>query len=167
MRSAPPVPSSAGWKNIFTIPVSSDSISLSRIAAPSAAAVWMSCPQACITPLFLEAKGSPVSSVSGSASVSARSATVLPLPAEPTDAVAAVPSSISLYSMPCRPSISARRAHVGCSSPERSGYSCSSRRKAVSIGSIPSILLSISIGRTSLRISLSPRRRRRASSRAT
>ena len=41
-------------------------------------AVWASCPHACITPGFLEAKGKPVASSIGSASKSARIANVLP-----------------------------------------------------------------------------------------
>jgi len=41
-------------------------------------AVWPSCPQACITPGVPDAKGASSSSVSGSASMSARQATVRP-----------------------------------------------------------------------------------------
>ncbi len=48
------------------------------MATPSIIAVWPSWPQACITPGFFDAKGSPVSSVIGSASWSLRSATVGP-----------------------------------------------------------------------------------------
>ena len=47
-------------------------------AAPSSIAIWASCPQACIFPSFSEAKGSPVFSTEGSASISARSITTGP-----------------------------------------------------------------------------------------
>ena len=46
--------------------------------APISIAACVSCPQACILPSCSEAKGSPVSSCIGSASMSARRSTVLP-----------------------------------------------------------------------------------------
>ena len=55
MRSAPPMVSSAGWKKSFTAPLSSLSMALNIFAAPSRTVVCISCPQACITPLFTDA----------------------------------------------------------------------------------------------------------------
>ncbi len=72
---APPgCTSSAGWKISRTRPGSAGAAA-SASPAPSSIAVCASCPQACITPFTVEAKGSPVSSCMGSASRSARSAT--------------------------------------------------------------------------------------------
>lgn len=48
---------------------------LRRRAAPSRHAMWQSWPQACMTPLLQLQKGSPVASVTGRASMSARRAT--------------------------------------------------------------------------------------------
>ena len=72
---APPgCTSSAGWKISRTRP-GSPGADASASPAPSSIAVCASCPQACMTPWTVEAKGRPVSSVSGSASMSARNAT--------------------------------------------------------------------------------------------
>ena len=75
-------PSSAGWNTNITSPGRSAFIFDSASATPSRIATCMSWPQACITPtgwpryvLFtVEANGNPVCSVTGSASMSARSA---------------------------------------------------------------------------------------------
>src|SRR5262245_3940104 len=61
-----------------TRPASSARRRWSRRAAPASMATWESCPQACIAPSTSEAKSSPVSSRSGSASMSARSRSVGP-----------------------------------------------------------------------------------------
>ena len=55
IRSAPPSPSSSGWKKSFTPPRSASRRFHSSSAAPSRAAVWKSWPQACITPGVREA----------------------------------------------------------------------------------------------------------------
>ncbi len=73
---APPVLSSAGWK-AKTIRPRSGGSPRRRSAAMSSAAMWPSCPQACIFPL-VEANGRPVRSATGSASSSARRSTVRP-----------------------------------------------------------------------------------------
>ncbi len=106
ITSAPPgspgTPSSAGWKTIFTVPARSAFIPASTSAAPRSIAMWKSWPQACMTPTSrplysprsFEAKGSPVSSVTGSASMSDRSATTgpgLPPTRSPTTPVFATP----------------------------------------------------------------------------
>ncbi len=51
MRSAPPPPSSAGWKIRCSVP-SNEPCSARWRAAASSIAVWPSWPQACITPLL-------------------------------------------------------------------------------------------------------------------
>ena len=68
----------AGWNTRRTSPESSSFTSLRILAVPSSMAMWLSWPQACILPSLWEAKGRPVSSLTGRASISARSATVLP-----------------------------------------------------------------------------------------
>ena len=74
----PPPPSSAGWKITTAVP-SKLRVSARYWAAPSSIAVCPSCPQACILPGTVEAKGSPVASVIGSASMSARSPITRPV----------------------------------------------------------------------------------------
>lgn len=76
MGSAPPTVSSAGWNSRRTVPDRLSRISQSSRAAPSSMAACASCPQACIMPGCSEAKGRPVSSWMGSASISARRAMV-------------------------------------------------------------------------------------------
>ena len=73
------VVSSAGWKKeLYTRTIPRDSINMR--AVPRAMATWASWPQACIWPGCREQKGRAISSVRGRASMSARSATVLPEP---------------------------------------------------------------------------------------
>ena len=72
MSRAPCGPSSPGWNMSRTRPASSSRRSTRRRAAPRSIATCVSCPQACITPGISDAKSSPVSSVSGSASMSPR-----------------------------------------------------------------------------------------------
>ena len=78
MCRAPAWPSSPGWNMKITVPGSSACRADSSRAAPASMAVCRSWPQACITPSMAEAYGSPVSSVTGSASMSPRSSTTGP-----------------------------------------------------------------------------------------
>ena len=83
---SPPSPSSAGWKRKTTVPGRSGFIPASTSAAPMRMAVCASWPHACITPtsrplncaFTVDLKGTSSSSVTGSASMSARSATTGP-----------------------------------------------------------------------------------------
>ena len=79
---APPAPSSPGWNINLTRPANRSRISDRSRAAPTSIAVWASWPQAWARPCSTEQKSSPLSSVMGRASVSARSRTVAgwPLP---------------------------------------------------------------------------------------
>jgi len=78
MYRAPAWPSSPGWNMKITVPGTSACRALSSFAAPASMAVCRSWPQACIAPGMAEAYGSPVSSVTGSASMSPRSSTTGP-----------------------------------------------------------------------------------------
>ena len=69
---APPSPSSPGWNIRITWPGKSPRRSWRRRAAPSSIATWVSWPHACIAPSTSDVNSSPVSSWSGSASMSAR-----------------------------------------------------------------------------------------------
>ena len=81
MSRAPSNVSSAGWNMKRTVPFSDASSCLSSLAALSSMAAWKSCPQACALSPVGQAKGSPLISGMGSASMSARSSsTGLPLP---------------------------------------------------------------------------------------
>ena len=73
MKRAPWKPSSPGCTMNTTWPASSSRRSASSRAAPSSIATCVSCPQACIAPGTSELNGSPVSSFTGSASMSPRS----------------------------------------------------------------------------------------------
>lgn len=53
IESAPRPHSSAGWNTKRTVPSKPPS-SARRLAAPSSIVVWPSCPQACITPGFVD-----------------------------------------------------------------------------------------------------------------
>src|SRR4051794_40154687 len=106
-------------------------------------ATWPSCPQACMTstcrPRYVlravEAKGSPCGSLTGKASMSARSATTGPgrLPRRmPTTPVRATPV---LTSRPRLRRCSATRADVRCSWLPSSGWAWMSRRQAITLAS--------------------------------
>ena len=84
MCRAPAWPSSPGWNMKITVPGRSACRAQSSRAAPASMAVCRSCPQACITPGTVEAYGSPVASVTGSASMSPRSSTTGPWPPRST-----------------------------------------------------------------------------------
>ena len=72
------MPSSPGWNMNTTLPGSSAWRADSSRAAPTSIAVCRSWPHACMTPSTCEVYGTPVSSVTGSASMSPRSSTVGP-----------------------------------------------------------------------------------------
>src|SRR3984957_12181155 len=78
MSRAPPRPSSPGWNMKITLPGRSRWRAESTRAAPTSIAVCRSWPQACIAPSIRDANGRPVASVTGSASLSARSSTTGP-----------------------------------------------------------------------------------------
>src|SRR4051812_30398311 len=96
-------------------------------AAPSRQATWASWPQACATPSTVLTQGSAVSSATGSASMSARSATVRsPSPSSATRPERGIGVTV-------QPSPARRCAHsrvVRSSSHERSGWACRSRRSS-------------------------------------
>ncbi|CDN41596.1 hypothetical protein BN871_AI_01070 [Paenibacillus sp. P22] len=133
---APVAFSSAGWNSRRTVPGSSASRSLSRSAAPIAAAVWKSWPQACILPGCSEAYGNPVSSWIGSASISARTATTGPSRRPPISAMRPVRSGYSsAIRMPAACSHPRMRRVVSTSSCDSSGCRWSSLRIATSSSS--------------------------------
>ena len=80
---APPPPSSAGWKIRYTVP-SKLRCAARCWAAASSMATWPSWPQACILPACVLAWAKVLSSVMGSASMSARRPMARPVP--PTSA---------------------------------------------------------------------------------
>ena len=126
----------------MTVPGNSLRLPASTCAAPSSTAVWPSWPQACITPTFsprysavaVDWNGRSACSVTGSASMSARSATVgpgLPPRSTPTTPVCATPVRTS------RPSLrncSATAFEVRNSRLPSSGFWWKSRRQAMTCG---------------------------------
>src|SRR3954451_3486006 len=134
-RAPPGASSSACWKMNRSAPPGS-SAPASRDAAPSSIAVCPSCPHACIAPGRSDANATPLSSWIGSASMSARSATVGPgLPvrsrARTLVWVARSPSSVKPASR------SAIHADVSRSSKLISGWRCRWRRQATTSSSTP------------------------------
>jgi hypothetical protein len=109
------------------------------LAAPSSIAVCPSWPQACIAPGFSEAKSTPLSSVMGSASMSARSATVGP--GRPVDSRATTLFSVgrSISSPSNVSSVCATNAAVSRSSKLGSGWRCRCRRQSMTCPSGTSI----------------------------
>ncbi|MDI2021316.1 hypothetical protein PJL18_01835 [Paenarthrobacter nicotinovorans] len=133
--NAPPgIVSSAGWKMIRTVPPSGLFLCIrwSVRAMPSIAVVWTSCPQACVTPWFLEANGRPVSSMIGKASMSPRRAVAMG--PSPTSTVSPVPSSRRGLS-PAASSRSTSLSVVRNSLNDSSGCAWRSRRNSMSPGS--------------------------------
>ena len=128
--------SSAGWNTSLTLPAKLSRMSMRTWAAPSSMAAWVSWPQACITPGVCDAKGRPVSSLMGRASMSARRPThlgLLVVAAAVVAAVGAVPSitavtpyppTFSLGSRPMSRSRAAIYAAVSFSSWLSSGCAC-------------------------------------------
>ena len=101
--------SSAGWKISLTVPGNLSRFSQRMRATVSRFVMWMSWPQACMTPEFSEAKATPVSSGTGRASMSARMPMHLPGPLAPwirattpvsnMRSMASTPYSVSFFSI--------------------------------------------------------------------
>ena len=97
--------------------------------APSTIAVCTSCPQACRRPRTVDANGRSVASCSGSASMSARSATQRS--PRPTSQTRPVPPGRVRGSRPAARQQRARRTRwCACSARPSSGSACSARRQA-------------------------------------
>lgn len=128
---APPNPSSAGWKQSFTVPRNEAADAPRTRAAPSSAATCASWPHACMTPGACEIKGQSPVSCRGSASMSARSRMQGPAPPPPrmsaTTPVRPQPSTTSLTPGIARSS-AATRAAVSCSAKDSSGCAWKWRR---------------------------------------
>src|SRR6478735_3170122 len=126
---APPPPSSAGWKIRYTVP-SKLRFFARCCAAASSIAVWPSWPQACILPWSCLAWAKVLSSVTGSASMSARRPTaraLVPFLTMPTTPVVPSPRWIGI---PHSVSLAATTSAVRASSKQSSGWACRSRRTA-------------------------------------
>jgi hypothetical protein len=119
MASAPAPFSSAGWKTPINVPAQLPRSRSSAVMAPTSEAVCTSCPQACMTPGVVLAYGSPVSSSSGSASMSARIATTGPGPLRSTATSPVPPHGRTSAPVPARAAATA--SCVRCSSPDSSG----------------------------------------------
>src|SRR5690606_28393558 len=146
ISSAPPAspsggPSSAGWNTNSTSPGSASRMPTSASATPIRMLVWASWPQACITPTSwplkvaraCEAKGRPVVSVTGSASMSARSASLGPGRPPLSTAVTPVVAMPVRGSSPSARRCSATRAAVRVSRLPSSGCWWKSRRHATTL----------------------------------
>ncbi len=135
MCTAPPgITSSAGWKMSRTPPGSSpcSCTSASASAAPTRAVVCTSWPQAWATPAVRLAQGSSVTSWTGSASMSARSATIRSL--SPRSATKPVSGSRRTRQPACS-TLAAASAVVRVSAQESSGCWWMSRRSSTSSAS--------------------------------
>jgi hypothetical protein len=141
-RPAPPPPPSAAprrpppppaGRRSAPSPPTARAVRASRSATASPIATCASCPQACITPAWVETKSCVHSSWIGSASMSARSSSVGPSPAPPrsvpTTPVTATPVRTSY---PAARSRSATIPAVRNSWKPSSGCRCRSRRVAIS-----------------------------------
>ena len=131
IASAPPRPSSAGWKMKWTVP-SKLRVDDRYLAAPSSMVVWPSWPQACMRPLCWLRWSKVLCSSIGSASMSARSPIalgLLPTRMVPTTPVLPMPV---VTSTPHSLSFSATMRLVRSSSKPSSGWAWMSRRMAVS-----------------------------------
>ena len=127
---APAATSSAGWKTAISVPCQAFLSAASNALAPASQVTCMSWPQACITGVSFPsasvavtvlAYGRPVSSLTGSASMSARSITVGPSPffSSPTTPV---PPTPSVTSNPAAFSRSAAKPAVRFSCSDSSGW---------------------------------------------
>ncbi len=123
MSLAPPIFSSAGWPMSRTVPAHLLRFSESHRAVATRFVMWMSWPQACITPtgwpassgaVALLANGRPVASVTGSASRSDRTRIVGPWPFLRTPTTPSLPTPV-VTSAPAFFSSSANRAAVATS----------------------------------------------------
>src|SRR4051794_4566373 len=134
-RAPPGASSSACWKMNRSSPPGS-SAPTSCAAAPSSIAVCPSCPHACIAPGRSEANSTPLSSSIGSASMSARNATVGP--GRPVRSRASTLVSVGRSTLRPNPSSrSATQADVSCSLKLTSGWRCRWRRQATTSSSTP------------------------------
>ena len=149
---SPGIPSSFGWNRKTTVPGSRSLRPASTFATPSSIAVCMSWPQACITPTScplyvartVDLNGRSTCSVTGSASMSARSATTGPGRAPrrtPTTPVRPTPVRTS---RPSRVSSAATRAAVRVSWKPSSGCWWMSRRHWTTCGNTAATARSIS-----------------------
>src|SRR5476651_725600 len=131
IASAPPRPSSAGWKMRCTVP-SKLRVAERYLEAPSSMVVCPSWPQACMRPLWVLRWAKVLSSSIGSASMSARSPIavgLLPTRIVPTTPVLPMPV---VTSQPHSLSLAATIFDVRSSSKPSSGWAWMSRRMAVS-----------------------------------
>ena len=142
-RSPSGGPSSAGWNTNSTCPASCSRMPASASATPSRIATWPSWPHACITPtvsprncaVALDLNATSVCSVTGSASMSARSPTVRPGFAPRSNPTTPVTPTAVFTSIP-----SARRRFAICSAVRTSrllssGCAWKSRRHSIVFGS--------------------------------
>ena len=144
-RAPPGIRSSLGSKISLTVPANWSRIWHSVFAAPRSMVVCRSWPQACIMPSVSLAKGRPVSSWTGRASISARSATHLPGPFLPwIRATTAVGRGCRISSTPIFSNSERIRAAVRVSCMPVSGWAWISRRMATSSSKIPSTKVRIS-----------------------
>ena len=98
--AAPVMTSSAGWKMSLMVPQRSFWYSFNNLAAPMRTVVWRSWPQAWHLPETSEEKGSPVFSLIGSASISARIARTGPSFAPWISPMTPVESPFGWFSIP-------------------------------------------------------------------
>ena len=150
IRAAPPSVSSPGWNIPITSAASSSRRSTSHARAPYRPAVCMSWPHACMVPGVGGAQSSPVSSVTGSPSMSPRSSTTgrrvpagsgLAPRSTATTELSSRPVLTSSAGPPVRASWPARSwrgasrsrtaAWVRGRCRSSSGWACSSRRRAI------------------------------------
>src|SRR5690242_11115487 len=139
IASAPPRPSSAGWKMKCTVP-SKLRVAERYLAAPNSMVVWPSWPHACMRPLCWLRWSKVLCSSIGSASMSARSPMargLLPTRMVPTTPVLPTPVATST---PHSLSFSATMRLVRSSSKPSSGWAWMSRRMAVSSADAAAIL---------------------------
>lgn len=135
IASAPAAVSSEGWKISLTAPFSALRWSVRILAAPRSIEVWASCPQACMRPLTVEAKGRPVSSWTGRASISALIPSTLPGRSPRITAATpflAIPVRISVTPISFRRATT--KAAVSAVSNPSSGCACRWRRHSTSCG---------------------------------
>ena len=165
IASAPPRPSSAGWKMKWTVP-SKLRVADRYCAAPSSMVVWPSWPQACMRPLCWLLWSKVLCSSIGRASMSARmpmARGLLPTRMVPTTPVLPMPV---VTSQPHSLSLPATIFDVRSSSKPSSGWAWMSRRMAVSSAATAAIFGSIFmvLGTPAGRTSLHDETRRRARS---
>ena len=136
VRSSTPVPisarapdrlSSAGWKRNTTVPARCRRSRARTCATPRATVVWTSCPQR-----WAGAGPPPTMSLGGTASMSARYATVRPGRAPRRTATTPWPPTPVVTASPAARSFRATTPAVRCSCPGPSGCRWRSRRSSIS-----------------------------------